>query len=103
MKFRLSLLMFLEFFVWGGWFVTLGSYLGATMSASGARIGLAYATQSWGAIVAPFIFGLIADRYFNAERVLAVAHLLGGVLMLAISRSGTFAGFYPLLLAYMIL
>ena len=95
--------MFLEFFVWGGWFVTLGSYLGASLSASGAQIGLAYATQSWGAIVAPFIFGLIADRYFNAERVLAAAHLVGGVLMLALARSTTFAAFYPLLLVYMIL
>jgi nucleoside transporter len=103
MKFRLSLMMFLEFFVWGGWFVTLGSYLGASLSASGAQIGLAYATQSWGAIVAPFIFGLIADRYFNAERVLAVAHIVGGVLMLALARSTTFAAFYPLLLVYMIL
>jgi nucleoside transporter len=103
MKFRLSLMMFLEFFVWGGWFVTLGSYLGASLSASGAQIGLAYATQSWGAIVAPFIFGLIADRYFNAERVLAAAHLVGGVLMLALARSTTFAAFYPLLLVYMIL
>jgi nucleoside transporter len=103
MKFRLSLMMFLEFFVWGGWFVTLGSYLGASLSASGAQIGLAYATQSWGAIVAPFIFGLIADRYFNAERVLAAAHLVGGVLMLALARTATFAAFYPLLLVYMIL
>jgi nucleoside transporter len=103
MKFRLSLMMFLEFFIWGGWFVTLGSYLGASLSASGAQIGLAYATQSWGAIVAPFIFGLVADRYFNAERVLAAAHLVGGVLMLALARSATFGAFYPLLLMYMIL
>jgi nucleoside transporter len=103
MKLRLSVMMFLEFFIWGGWFVTLGSYLGTTLTASGAQIGLAYATQSWGAIIAPFIFGLIADRYFNAERVLAVIHLLGGVLLLAAARSATFAAFYPLLLVYMIL
>src|ERR1700738_370568 len=103
MKIRLSLMMFLEFFIWGGWFVTLGSYPGATLSASGSQIGLAYATQSWGAIVAPFIFGLIADRYFNAERVLAAAHLVGGLLMLALARSASFAAFYPLLLGYMIL
>src|SRR5258708_15861540 len=100
MKARLSLMMFLEFFIWGGWFVTLGSYLGASLSASGAQIGLAYATQSWGAIVAPFIFGLIADRYFNAERVLAVAHLAGGVLMLTFARSSNLSTFYPLLPLY---
>jgi nucleoside transporter len=103
MKLRLSLMMFLEFFIWGGWFVTMGSYLGASLSASGAQIGLAYSTQSWGAIVAPFIFGLVADRYFNAERVLAVTHLAGGGLMIALSRSASFSEFYPLLLAYMIL
>jgi nucleoside transporter len=103
MKVRLSLMMFLEFFIWGGWFVTMGSYLGTTLSASGSQIGLAYATQSWGAIIAPFIFGLIADRYFNAERVLAVTHLVGGALLLAVARSASFSAFYPLLLVYMIL
>ena len=79
MRLRLSVLMFLEFFVWGGWFVTLGSYLAQSLSASGVQLGAAYSTQSWGAIIAPFIVGLIADRYFNAERVLAVLHLAGGV------------------------
>jgi nucleoside transporter len=103
MRLRLSVMMFLEFFIWGGWFVTMGSYLGTTLSASGAQIGLAYATQSWGAIIAPFIFGLVADRYFNAERVLAVTHLAGGVLLLAVAHSATFGTFYPLLLVYMIL
>jgi nucleoside transporter len=103
MKLRLGLMMFLEFFIWGGWFVTMGSHLGAALAASGAQIALAYSTQSWGAIIAPFIFGLIADRYFNAERVLAVSHLAGGALLLALARQGNFAGFFPLLLVYMIL
>jgi len=95
--------MFLEFFVWGGWFVTLGTYLAQSLSATGAQIGAAYATQSWGAIVAPFIVGLIADRYFNAERVLAALHLLGGGLLLALAQVTAFNRFLPLLLAYMIL
>ena len=103
MKARLGLMMFLQFFIWGGWFVTMGSYLGASLSANGAQIGLAYSTQSWGAIIAPFIFGLIADRYFNAERVLAVVHLAGGAILIALARQTDFAGFYPLLLVYMIL
>jgi nucleoside transporter len=103
MKLRLGLMMFLEFFIWGGWFVTMGSYLGVTLAATGAQSALAYSTQSWGAIVAPFIFGLIADRYFNAERVLAVIHLVGGALLLALARQTHFAGFFPLLLVYMIL
>ena len=103
MKFRLGVMMFLQFFIWGGWFVTMGSYLGATLTASGAQIGLAYSTQSWGAIVAPFIFGLIADRYFNAERVLALTHLCGGAILLVLARQSQFSHFYGLLFTYMML
>lgn len=78
---RLSTMMFLQFFIWGGWFVTLGTYLASTLSASGSQMGMAFSTQSWGAIIAPFIVGLIADRFFNAERILGVLHLCGAVLM----------------------
>ena len=93
--------MFLQFFVWGGWFVTLGTYLVHSLGASGGQVGLAYATQSWGAIIAPFIVGLIADRYFNAERMLAVLHLAGAGLMFALFSAHRFEYFYPLLLCYM--
>ncbi len=103
MRIRLSVLMFLEFFVWGGWFVTLGSYLAQSLSASGVQLAAAYSTQSWGAIIAPFIVGLIADRYFNAERVLAVLHLVGGALLLVLARVTGFSSFLPILLAYMAL
>ena len=103
MRLRLSVLMFLEFFVWGGWFVTLGSYLAQSLSASGVQLAAAYSTQSWGAIIAPFIVGLIADRYFNAERVLAVLHLAGGALLLVLARATTFTAFLPVLFAYMAL
>src|SRR5215475_6297758 len=101
MRLRLSVLMFLEFFIWGGWFVTLGSYLAQSLAASGAQIGAAYSTQSWGAIIAPFIVGLIADRFFNAERVLALLHLAGGVVLLALAGTSAFTSFLPLLFVYM--
>src|SRR3981081_1054295 len=101
MRLRLSVLMFLEFFIWGGWFVTLGSYLAQSLSASGLQLGAAYSTQSWGAIIAPFIVGLIADRYFNAERVLAVLHLAGGALLLVLAQVKLFTSFLPVLFAYM--
>src|SRR5690606_1562452 len=81
----------------------MGSYLANTLEASGAQIGLAYSTQSWGAIIAPFIIGLIADRYFNAERLLGIIHLVGAVLMYLAYRADDFAAFYPYLLGYMIL
>ncbi|MCK2184581.1 nucleoside permease [Halomonas getboli] len=100
---RLSLMMFLQFFIWGGWFVTLGTFLASNLEASGGQIGMAFATQSWGAIIAPFIIGLIADRYFHAERLLGVLHLLGAALMVGLYLAEDFAAFYPLVLAYMIL
>jgi len=100
---RLSVMMFLEFFVWGGWFVTMGSYLATSLGATGAQSAAAYSTQSWGAIVAPFIVGLIADRYVNAEKLLGAIHLVGAVLMYQLYRAQQFAHFYPYLLGYMIL
>jgi len=99
---QLSFMMFLEFFIWGGWFVTLGSFLGNNLNATGAEAGMAYSTQSWGAIIAPFIIGLIADRFFNAEKILGVLHLIGAVLMYKMSQSTEFATFYPYVLGYMI-
>ena len=95
--------MFLEFFIWGAWFVTMGSYLTGSLGFSGADSALAYSTQSWGAIIAPFIIGLIADRYVNAERLLGVIHLVGAALMYVLATANEFSGFYPYLLLYMIL
>ena len=100
---QLSVMMFIEFFIWGGWFVTMGIYLPNTLNATDPEIALAYSTQSWGAIIAPFIIGLIADRFFNAERILGVLHLIGAVLMYQISQAGSFGVFYPYILGYMIL
>ena len=102
-KFQLSTMMFLEFFIWGGWFVTLGPFLGNNLNASGGETAMAYSTQSWGAIIAPFIIGLIADRFFNAERILGVLHLVGAVLMYLMYGSENFTVFYPYVLGYMIL
>ena len=101
-RIQLSVMMFLEFFIWGGWFVTMGTFLGNNLSATGAETGMAYSTQSWGAIIAPFIIGLIADRFFNAEKILGVLHLIGAVLMYQMSKATDFAVFYPYVLGYMI-
>lgn len=100
---RLSFMMFLQFFIWGGWFVTLGTFLAFNLGASGSQISMAFSTQSWGAIIAPFIIGLIADRYFNAERILGILHLIGAVLMYQMYTAVDFSAFYPYVLGYMIL
>ncbi len=99
---QLSLMMFLEFFIWGGWFVTMGIYLPNTLKTSGGEIAMAYSTQSWGAIIAPFIIGLIADRFFNAERILGILHLIGAFLMYQMANATDFGMFYPYVLGYMI-
>lgn len=102
-RIKLSLMMFLEFFIWGAWFVTLGTYLGLTLKASGAETGAVFSTQSWGAIIAPFIVGLIADRYFNAEKILGVIHLIGAILLYQAYTAADVATLYPYILGYMIL
>lgn len=102
-RLQLSTMMFLEFFIWGAWFVTMGTYLSTKLSASGGQIGMAYETQSIGAIIAPFIIGLIADRYFSAQKILGVLHLIGAGLMYFAAQSSDFSSFYPHVLIYMVL
>ena len=101
-KLRLSLMMFLQFFIWGGWFVTLGTFLAQNLKADGAQTALAFSTQSWGAIIAPVFIGLVADRFFNAERLLGILHLIGAVLMYLMYQATDFDAFYPLVLGYML-
>ncbi len=100
---KLSVMMFLEFFIWGAWFVTLGPFLGNTLHATGAQTGSVFSTQSWGAIIAPFIIGLIADKYFNAEKILGVLHILGALLMYQLYTATDISVFYPYVLGYMVL
>jgi len=102
-RLALSTMMFLEFFIWGSWFVTMGTYLSQTLKASDVQNGLAYGTQSLGAIIAPFIIGLIADRFFAAQKILGILHIIGGILMYILTRQTHFEAFYPYILMYMIL
>lgn len=76
---RLSVMMFLQFFVWGAWYVTIGNYMAA--HGMGNLTHWPYTVNPIAAIIAPFFLGMIADRYFATEKVLAVLHLLGGVVM----------------------
>ena len=102
-RFRLSVMMFLNFFIWGAWFVTMGTYLKSIPGITDVQVGVAYGTQSLGAIIAPFIIGLIADRYFAAQKILAILHLAGAALLYYITTTSDFGKFYPALLVYMIL
>jgi nucleoside transporter len=101
-RLQLSAMMFLNFFVWGIWFVTMNVYL-KSIDATDVQVGLAYGTQALGAIIAPFVIGLIADRYFDAQKILGILHIAGAALMYYITTVDDFASFYPVLLVYMIL
>ena len=97
---KLSLMMFLQFFVWGAYFVTMGTYLVQGLGFTGTEAALAYSTMPWGAIVAPFVIGMIADRFFAAEKLLGVLHLVGAGLLYWVSTVTTPGAFFWVLLVY---
>ena len=100
---QLSLMMFLEFFIWGSWFVTLGSYLEKGLHAQKSEIGPMYTVYSIAAIISPFFMGAIADRFFASQRLLGVLHLLGAAALYLLSTLQDLGIFYWVLLAYTLL
>ena len=99
-KTRLAAMMFLEYFIWGAWYVTVGTWLGRTLHFSGADIALVGGTTAVAAIVSPFVVGWLADRFFATERVLTVLHLAGAVLLWLAAGQTAFGPIYWLVLAY---
>lgn len=102
-RIRLSVLMLLQYFIWGAWYVTMGTYLMASLKADAVQVGAAYANLSIAAIISPFFVGLVADRFFSAQHVLAVLHLAGAAVLYRISMVPDFNSFWWLILLYTLL
>ena len=100
MRIRLSIMMFLNYFVWGAWYVTIGTYMAEELGFTGIQIGSVYATNAVAAIISPFFIGMIADRFFASERVLGALHLIGAAAMLGATQVTDFGTFYALILLY---
>ena len=100
MRARLSAMMFLEYFIWGAWYVTLGTWLARGLHFSGEQIGLAAGATAVGAMIAPFLVGLLADKYFDTRYVLVALHGLGAVLLAWTARQTTFGSLYAVVLLY---
>lgn len=97
---RLSIFMFLQYVVWGSWYVAMGSYLFNTLKFTGNQIGLAYGAFAIGAMVSPFLTGLLADRWFATQKMIGTFNLAGAALLLLLSRTTRFEAFYPVLIVY---
>lgn len=100
MRARLGTMLFLEYFIWGAWYVTLGTWLARGLHFSGEQIGLAAGATAVGAMIAPFLVGLVADKFFDTRFVLAALHGLGALLLGLASRQSTFGSLYTVILLY---
>lgn len=97
---KLSVMMFLQYLIWGAWFATGYAFLTKKFGFSDEHAASCYATTNLAAMIAPFFVGMVADRFFSAQKVLAVLHVLGGLFIYAASKQTEFSAFYPLLLAH---
>lgn len=100
LKARLCLMMFLNYVIWGAWYVTITTYLTETLKFSGTEAGAVFGTAALASMISPFFIGLVADRFFNTEKVLAVLHLLGAAILFFVTQATSFSSVYALMLLY---
>ena len=99
--FRFCIMMFLQFFIWGVWYVPMWTFLG-TLEIEASLRGTAYAATGVAAIISPFIVGMIADRFFPTQKVYGWLHILGGASLFMIGQSTSWENFYPYLLLHLV-
>lgn len=96
----LSFMMFLQYYIWGSWYVTMGTYMTVYLKSTGIQIGAVYSALAIATMISPFFVGMIADRFFAAQRLMGVLHLIGGLLLFMASKIGSNTGFYWVILLY---
>jgi nucleoside transporter len=96
----LGLMMFLQYYVWGSWYVTMGTFMTKILNATGIQIGAAYSALAIATMISPFFVGMVADRFFAAQRVMGVLHIIGGVLLFLASSITTNGPFYWIIMLY---
>jgi nucleoside transporter len=99
----LCLMMFLEYFIWGSWYVTMNTYMRVNLHSSGVQIGAAYSALAIATMISPFVVGMVADRYFAAQRIMGVLHLLGALLLYFATTTVLNGPFYWIILVYSLL
>jgi len=99
----LSAMMFLQYFIWGAWYVTMGTYMGEHLGSSGSQIGWAYSALAIATMISPFFVGMVADRYFAAQRIMGVLHLIGAALLFLATKITGNTAFIMVILFYSLL
>ncbi len=97
---KLSIMMFLEYFIWGSWYVTMGTYMAGHLNATGVQIGAAYSALAIATMISPFFVGMVADRYFAAQRIMGILHILGGILLYLATQVTGNTTFYWVIVFY---
>jgi len=100
---KLSIMMLLQYFIWGAWYVTMGTYMTVFLHSSGVQIGAAYSALAIATMISPFFVGMVADRYFAAQRIMGVLHILGGVLLFLATQIADNSLFYWIIVLYSLL
>lgn len=99
----LAAMMFLEYFIWGAWYVTMGTYMSEHLHATGIEIGAAYSALAIATMISPFFVGLVADKFFAAQKIMGVLHIIGAALLFLATRIDNSTGFYWIILSYALL
>ena len=100
---QLAFMMFVEYFIWCSWYVTMGTYMGENLHATGLQIGAAYSALAIATMISPFFIGMVADRYFAAQKIMGIMHLVGAALLFFASTVKDNSAFYWIILLYSLL